>query len=925
MNLRTKTPYLKPSVLLLAMLLFACSDQPQTLLDSAKAYQAKNDHKAAIIQIKNALQKAPEHAEARYLLGAVLLDSGDPVGAETELRKALDLKHPRDTVLPPLAKSLLAQGHAKKIIDEMATTALEQLHAKAELQMVLSTAYAMQGKPELSQTALSAALQAEPGNTAALIEQARQTAAGGNFDEALTKLQSVIAATPASHEAWKLKGDVLLLAKNLPQEALAAYRKAVELKPGYLSGHGAILTILLQQNQLAEVETQLNQLRQLHPSHPQTRFFEAQLAFQKKDYPKAQELVQQVLKVLPSNVQALQLAGGVALQTGAWGLAQAYLGQALQLAPQLPRARRGLVSAYLRAGQPAKALEALLPGLEEPKVDPELLPLAGEVYLHNGEVKKAEGYFTQAAAHSPKNAKTRTALVMTRLIGGAPADEAFGELHDISSSDAGITADLALISVLANRQEFDKALKAIDGLEKKQPDKPLASQLRAKILLAKQDVSGARKSFERALQIDPTYFPAEAGLSGLDLDSKKTDLAKQRMDRVLARDPKNLAALLALAEIAVRSGADKVEVAKLLNNAVLADPRQAAPRLLLIGLHLRTQNLKDATSVAQNAVAALPENPQLLEALGVVQQASGELNQALTTFNRWAALQPQSPLPHLRLAQAQRQAKDLSASVQSLQKALDIKPDDLDAQRGLIIANLEAGKHPQALTVAQAVQKQRPTEAVGFALEGDVHAAAKNWVGSQAAYREGLKRAASTDLAIKLHSALQVSGNGIEADKWATTWSKEHANDVRFLTYLADASLARGDDVAAEKNYTAVVRLQADNAMAYNNLAWVSAKLKREGALGFAEKANQLAPNQPAFMDTMAMLLSQKGEHAKALALQTQALTLQPKNPGLKLGLVKIYLQAGKKDLARKELDELAKLGPDFSGQTEVTQLLKVL
>ena len=77
------------SVWLVALLLVACGEKPDALLLSAKDYLAKNDNKAAVIQIKNALQVDPDLPEARFLLGATLLETGDPVGAELELRKAL--------------------------------------------------------------------------------------------------------------------------------------------------------------------------------------------------------------------------------------------------------------------------------------------------------------------------------------------------------------------------------------------------------------------------------------------------------------------------------------------------------------------------------------------------------------------------------------------------------------------------------------------------------------------------------------------------------------------------------------------------------------------------------------------------------------------------------------------------------------------
>ena len=164
-----------------------------------------------------------------------------------------------------------------------------------------------------------------------------------------------------------------------------------------------------------------------------------------------------------------------------------------------------------------------------------------------------------------------------------------------------------------------------------------------------------------------------------------------------------------------------------------------------------------------------------------------------------------------------------------------------------------------------------------------------------------------------------------DADKFAAGWVKDHADDVAFQFYLGDFAIAKKDYAVAEKNYSAVVRMQPTNAAAFNNLAWVTGKLNKPGAIEFAETANRLAPNQPALMDTLAMLLSDKKEYAKALEWQSKAVTAQPQNAMFKLNLAKIHISGGKKDLARKELEELAKLGDKFAGQAEVASLMKAL
>jgi putative PEP-CTERM system TPR-repeat lipoprotein len=226
-----------------------------------------------------------------------------------------------------------------------------------------------------------------------------------------------------------------------------------------------------------------------------------------------------------------------------------------------------------------------------------------------------------------------------------------------------------------------------------------------------------------------------------------------------------------------------------------------------------------------------------------------------------------------------------------------------------------------AIAVAREVEGQRPKEAVGYILEGDIHASEKRWSDAAAAYRNGIRQAPASELAIKLHKALLSAGNTAEAEKAATSWLKDHPKDVAFRLYSGDLATARKDYPAAAQYYRAAVDLQPENALALNNLAWVSGEMKSPKALEYAERANRLAPNQPAFMDTLAMLLAEQGDSAGATALLLKALEIAPQAAAVRLNLARVLIRAGRKDEARVELETLAKLGNRFPEQAEVKRL----
>lgn len=924
--MKTRIPTPIATLLCAVLIVSGCGrENSENLLASAKEYLAKKDDKAAVIQLKNVLQDKPDSAEARFLLGRALLQGGDAKAAAIELQKALDLKYPAEQAVPLLAQALVAAYDHRAVLAKFADASLPQPQANADLKVAVATAHAGKGERDKARAALQAALRAVPGHAAALVLEARLDAAAGKPDQALATLDRVLAAEPADVPALQLKGDLLLYGRSDAAAAVAVYREALKSDPLNLNAHIGVMEALLMQHDTAAIKAQFDALRKTLPEQAPTLYYDALLAYLDKDYKRAGELVQKVLRGAPNNARTLQLAGAIEMENQTLVQAQDHLTKALQLAPELPGARRLLAQSYLRSRQPDKALAALEPLLAKGDGDAPTLSLAAEATAQSGDLKKAESYRLRAAKLRPDDTSSRVAVALSKSK-TAGADAALAEVEKIADADGGAYADAVLVNAHLRRGDLDKALKALETVEKKQPGRADVAHLRGRIQLQRKDVADARRNFERALAADPTFMPAAASLALLDLADGKPDAAKKRFDALLAADPKNAHAMLASAALRARAGASAEEVATLLGNAVKANPNEVAPRLALINHYLaRREDAKRGLAAAQDAATALPKSPELLDALGRAQLAAGERNQAINSFNKLIAMQPDSVQGYMRLAAIHAEAKEFDAARTDLKRALAAKPGLIAVQRVLIDLELRAGRPDDALAVARAVRRDNPSSPLGFMFEGGIELQKKNFAAAKEVFRAGLKQTGVTELAMKLHGALVAEQNRAEAAKFSSAWLADHPKDVRFLSYIGETEVAARRYQAAEGYFRRADQLSPGQPSILNNLAWILTQLKKPGAVDYAQKAAELTPESPTVLDTLAAALASENQLAKAVEVQKKAVALAPEALPLRLSLAKLYLQAGDKAAARVELDRLAKLDGKFAEQTEAVRLLQTL
>ncbi len=905
-------------------MLSACGGASETSLTAAgKQLMDKKDYTGAVIQFKSALQKNQDSVEARLQLGKALLEIGDPVSALVELRKAQDLQASPEAVVPDLARAMLLVGEEAKVVTEFGAIKLGEAAAHADLQTTLATAYTVRGDKAKAAQAIQSAQQAVVGYVPAAVLEARLKASEGDHDGALALLGQALAKEPDDARAGTLKGEIQWLAKKDTAGALASFQKVLAANPKALGAHTSTISILTEQNKNDEARAQFDKLKKVLPNHPETLFFEAQFAFAAKDFKGTREITDRLLKGMPDNPRVLELAGAADYRLKRYTEAEASLGRALKAAPGLVLSRHLLAQTYLRLNQPNKVLEALAPILNSKEPDGTSLALAGEAWLQLGDSKKSDAAFALAAKVAPNDSRVRTSAALAQLARGNSGN-AIAQLESIAAEDKGPRADVALISARLRQNDIAGALKAIDGLERKMPERPVAANLRGRVLLLKRDIPGATKAFEAALAKDPNYFPAVASMAALELDAGKPDAARKRFEELIKVQPGNYQAILALAELGARTGIPPDEVVALLRRAVKANAGEPTPHLALIG-QLLASDANAALTAAREAAAALPNNGEILDALGRTQVASNSAEQAVATYKQLTTLQPSNAVYRVRLAEALQANKDPEGARRELRKALEIKPDLAVAKRALVaLAVIE--KRPQdAIALVREMQKADPKDAMAFALEGDVEASRRNWDGAAVAYRTALGLGRSTDNAVRLHTALRTSGKVADADKVAADWLKERPKDPAFYYYLGDIALADKKYAVAEESYRKVVEMQPRNALALNNVAWLMVKQGRTGAVAVAQQANDILPGRTPLMDTLAIALAAENQVGKAIEVQKSALLRSPSDPVLKLTLAKLLIKSGDKPYAKAELEDLAKLGEKFRDHAEVTSLLKSL
>jgi putative PEP-CTERM system TPR-repeat lipoprotein len=866
----------------------------------------KRDYPSASVGLRALLQREPNSAEGRFAFGRTLLAMGEPASAAVELKKALELRHPAEVVMPLLAQALSRSGQYRVLLELPPNAVAPGSTAEYSLNIAQAEALAVLGKRGDAEALIAKVLTQSPNYAPAILYRSRLLADAGKIDVAIESVQRILKDSPADVEALRLAGDLSAVGKRDQKAAVSFYQLAVDAAPDDALARSALIYGLVQQHRFGDAEKQFEQFSAKHPTNPQTRFFGALFAFLKGRHERCAELLQPLLQRAPDNVSLLQLAGANATAAGSLVSAETYLSKALKLAPASEQARGMLARVYMRNGIPLKAVEILQPLLETPEPAAGALSLAGEAQLAAGNISLAQTLFAKAIKRSPQDTVIRVGQARAALAAGQEAD-ALSELVAIANNDPGIEADMILIGTQMDKGDWTAAVKSAEALQKKRPSAAFAANLRAEIALRTGDRTQSRAFFEQAAKLGPDFFPAAAGLASLDIDGGNITAGRKRLADFIAAHPRHSSALLALAETYPNEPPTRTERLKAFQAAVDAAPDDARAREALISQIIAVRDFPKALAAARDAAARFPQNISILAQLAQTQFLSGDTQQAISTISKWIGIAPKSPAPHVRMAELWLVSRDYDAARAAFLKAQALQPDSTEIAIGLIKTDIAARHLDKALLAASDFERRHPASAAGAVMSGDVHVVAKNTDAGIAAYRRAISKSdANVSHWDKLMRALLLAGKTDAADEVVRQWLVGHPRDVALPFVAGQLAMDRQDWAASAKHFRTVLGQRPEDAAALNNLAWTLLQLKQQGAAEAALKATSLRPDVPHFFDTLAAVQAADGKLSQAIETQKAAVAKPGgQTPKLRLSLARLLIKAEKNAEAAAELEAI--------------------
>lgn len=287
------------------------------------------------------------------------------------------------------------------------------------------------------------------------------------------------------------------------------------------------------------------------------------------------------------------------------------------------------------------------------------------------------------------------------------------------------------------------------------------------------------------------------------------------------------------------------------------------------------ENLTGLEAEVRAALAAKPDHPALLAALGGIRLQAGDTGQAVTLLERAVSLSSGDPRIEADLGAALLAAGRVDDAESVLRRALARSGSDDNLGFNLARCLQVQGKPDQALAALRFVRGGGDDVAK---LRGDLCKALGDTQGAMEAYVEALRLAPGNAAYLNdLGVLLETSDNPARhRDLWRQLAAMPGAHGVVFF-FLGNSLHAAGDLAGARAAYEQALEREPAMAEALNNLSLVLGKLGLEGeAMKALDRAVAVNPGLAAARSNLGSLMSRYSALDEAAAMLREAVKLDP-------------------------------------------------
>lgn len=918
-------PKITTLLTLAVLVLMGCdkisSDAYDSNMASAKKAFDQKDYASSIIELKSALQKNPESADARLLLGRAKLEDGNGADAEKELRLALVHGAAPETVAKYLYLSMSMQGKFEELLKEPIGVPVNTPPMdKALFYAYRGQAWFALGNFENANREYSIGAISDPNSPPIKLGLAELALKRNDVNLAVSILKEGLQANPQEATLWDLLGDAQRHLKKFA-EAETSFSNAIAFSKSNLLSLASRALTRLEQGKLNEAHQDLDLLIRKAPTHYATHFLSGAVYFYEKNYANAKSELEQCLRINEHYAQAYYLLGLTNLELNNYPQAEEAIAKFRNAFPDSAQAIKLLAYSKFRNHDYKNSRLLIQIIFRKDPTDEFALNLLGNIELNSGNHEKALEYFQKLTdikpeSSSPKYQLSRAYFSVNEFSKGIEVLEQIKE--------TGPANDIALATAELRANNLKKAKELVLPLFKSLSNTPIPYNLLGLINLKEGRSAEAVAVFQEGLakhEGDPTL---SHNLSQILIKERRLDEARKICETSLQSHPQHLGMNLDLAFIDALEGNNKAMEIRL-TEMIAEHPEAIEPKGILARHYIQTGQPHRAMTLLEKALEVAPDNPLLLESSTQALLGAKLYSKALDSALKLTFVSPNSKDALFLLAKSYQYMGDTDKMEKALDRVLALDPKSLAARilkvRLLTMRNQMAEAEKMQNTLA----KDYPNNPTIADLKGWIAMRNNQPKLAVDVYKSLLEKTPNRETLINLVNAELAANNTSKALEWLEKWLAKHPKDGMTLYFRSGILASLGQFEDARKDMETALSITPDNVLVLNDLAWLIRNSDHGKAIEYAEKAASIAPFDTNVKDTLATVYLDSGQVDKAILILQTLAESYPKDPSIAFHLALALEKSGNKQEAVELLRKAVASELNFPERKSARDLLSAL